>query len=123
MMKSSPNSPFCTILRAFCTARAGKHVLVEKPLALTYEDALQMIESCKNAHVIMGTNPHLRNAITHRKLHDLVADGAIGRPLAARVFHDDLINAGATWVDEAACRDGNQVWGRVVADIPAFAGS
>ena len=33
---------------------------------------------------------------------------------------DDLINAGATWVDEAAFCDGNQVWGRVVADIPAF---
>jgi protease I len=33
---------------------------------------------------------------------------------------DDLINAGATWLDESAFRDGNQVWGRVVADIPAF---
>jgi len=33
---------------------------------------------------------------------------------------DDLVNAGATWVDDAAFRDGNQVWGRVVADIPAF---
>ncbi len=33
---------------------------------------------------------------------------------------DDLINAGATWVDEAAFREGNLVWGRVVADIPAF---
>ena len=33
---------------------------------------------------------------------------------------DDLVNAGATWVDEAAFRDGNLVWGRVVADIPAF---
>lgn len=33
---------------------------------------------------------------------------------------DDLVNAGAIWVDEAALRDGNQVWGRVVADIPAF---
>lgn len=33
---------------------------------------------------------------------------------------DDLVNAGATWVDEAAFCDGNQVWGRVVADIPAF---
>jgi protease I len=33
---------------------------------------------------------------------------------------DDLVNAGATWVDESAFRDGNQVWGRVVADIPAF---
>lgn len=33
---------------------------------------------------------------------------------------DDLVNAGGTWVDEPAFRDGNQVWGRVVADIPAF---
>ncbi|MFZ2359220.1 MAG: type 1 glutamine amidotransferase domain-containing protein [Anaerolineae bacterium] len=33
---------------------------------------------------------------------------------------DDLVNAGAIWVDEPAFRDGNQVWGRVVEDIPAF---
>ncbi len=33
---------------------------------------------------------------------------------------DDLVNAGASWVDEAAFRDGNLVWGRVVADIPAY---
>jgi protease I len=33
---------------------------------------------------------------------------------------DDLINAGAEWVDKAAFRDGNIVWGRVVEDIPDF---
>ncbi len=33
---------------------------------------------------------------------------------------DDLVNAGATWVDESAFQDGNLVWGRVVADIPAY---
>ena len=33
---------------------------------------------------------------------------------------DDLVNAGATWVDEPAFRDGNIVWGRVVPDIPDF---
>lgn len=33
---------------------------------------------------------------------------------------DDLLNAGATWVDEPAFRDGNLVWGRVVPDIPFF---
>jgi protease I len=33
---------------------------------------------------------------------------------------DDLINAGAQWVDRPAFREGNLVWGRVVADIPAF---
>lgn len=33
---------------------------------------------------------------------------------------DDLVNAGAVWADEPAFREGNQVWGRVVADIPDF---
>ena len=33
---------------------------------------------------------------------------------------DDLVNVGGVWVDEAAFREGNQVWGRVVADIPDF---
>lgn len=35
-------------------------------------------------------------------------------------IQDDLVNAGATWRDDAAFRSGNIVWGRVVADIPAF---
>lgn len=35
-------------------------------------------------------------------------------------IRDDLVNAGATWVDEPAFRDANLVWGRVVADIPPF---
>ncbi|HUG33747.1 MAG TPA: type 1 glutamine amidotransferase domain-containing protein [Anaerolineales bacterium] len=33
---------------------------------------------------------------------------------------DDLVNVGAVWVDEPAFQEGNQVWGRVVADIPDF---
>jgi protease I len=33
---------------------------------------------------------------------------------------DDIINAGGTWRDESAFRDGNLVWGRVVSDIPNF---
>ena len=33
---------------------------------------------------------------------------------------EDLLNAGAPWVDAPALRDGNLVWGRVVPDIPYF---
>jgi len=33
---------------------------------------------------------------------------------------DDILNAGGSWVDEPAFREGNLVWGRVVADIPDF---
>ncbi len=47
-----------------------------------------------------------------------ILDGA--RATGSLGIKDDLENAGATWVDEAAFRDGNLVWGRVVPDIPAF---
>lgn len=33
---------------------------------------------------------------------------------------DDLENVGGVWADEPAFREGNQVWGRVVADISDF---
>jgi protease I len=41
------------------------------------------------------------------------ATGSVG-------IKDDLVNVGGVWADEAAFREGNQVWGRVVADIPDF---
>jgi len=42
------------------------------------------------------------------------------RSVGSLGIKDDLVNAGAVWVDEAAFRERNQVWGRVVADIPDF---
>ncbi len=42
------------------------------------------------------------------------------RATGSEGIKDDLINAGAVWVNEAAFREGNVVWGRVVADIPAY---
>lgn len=47
-----------------------------------------------------------------------IVDG--GRATGSLGIKDDLVNAGAEWVDEPAFRDGNLVWGRVVPDIPAF---
>jgi len=47
-----------------------------------------------------------------------IVDGA--RATGSLGIKDDLENAGATWVDEAAFREGNLVWGRVVPDIPDF---
>lgn len=42
------------------------------------------------------------------------------RAVGSTGIKDDMVNAGATWLDEAAFRDGNLVWGRVVDDIPDF---
>lgn len=66
---------------------AGKHVLCEKPLALSLDSARKMVAAAVAAGVVMGTNHHLRNASTHRTMRALIQSGTIGRPLAARVFH------------------------------------
>lgn len=59
--------------------------------------------------------------ICHAGLVGISADIVEGhRATGSQGIKDDLVNAGATWVDEPAFRDGNQVWGRVVKDIPAF---
>jgi deglycase len=50
-----------------------------------------------------------------------ISAGIVGaRATGSLGIKDDLLNAGAEWVDEAAFRDGTLVWGRVVADIPDF---
>ena len=42
------------------------------------------------------------------------------RATGSEGIKDDMVNAGAIWVDEPAFREGNLVWGRVVADIPDY---
>ncbi|RUV29434.1 MULTISPECIES: Gfo/Idh/MocA family oxidoreductase [unclassified Mesorhizobium] len=73
--------------QALAAIRAGKHVLCEKPLALTSADARAMVAAAKAAGIVLGTNHHLRNAGSHRAMREAIAAGRIGRPIAARVFH------------------------------------
>jgi 1,5-anhydro-D-fructose reductase (1,5-anhydro-D-mannitol-forming) len=73
--------------QVLAAARAGRHVLCEKPLALSLADAQSMVAACRDAGIVMGTNHHLRNAGTHIAMRDTIAAGRIGTPLAARVFH------------------------------------
>jgi len=82
---SSTNDQHCE--QVLAAAAAGKHVLCEKPLALSVKDAERMVDACRANGVVMATNHHLRNAATHRKMRELVQAGAVGTPLFARVFH------------------------------------
>ncbi|CAH2408942.1 Gfo/Idh/MocA family protein [Mesorhizobium escarrei] len=73
--------------QALAAIKAGKHVLCEKPLALTSADARTMVAAAKAAGLVLGTNHHLRNAGAHRAMREAIASGRIGKPIAARVFH------------------------------------
>jgi 1,5-anhydro-D-fructose reductase (1,5-anhydro-D-mannitol-forming) len=68
-------------------ARAGKHVLCDKPLATTLAEADAMVAACEEAGVVFATNHHLPNSPAHRALRRLIQDGALGELRAMRVHH------------------------------------
>jgi protease I len=74
----------------------------------------KLVKEMNEAHQPIGV-------ICHGGLVAISAGIVRGRRATGSLgIKDDLVNAGATWVDAPAFRDGNQVWGRVVADIPDF---
>lgn len=73
--------------QALAAIAAGKHVLCEKPLAMSVEDAIEMVTTAKKAEVVFATNHHLRNAGSHLKIKELIQDGEIGTVQSIRVFH------------------------------------
>ncbi|MGY1601336.1 Gfo/Idh/MocA family protein [Geodermatophilus sp. SYSU D00815] len=63
---------------------SGRHVLCEKPLALTLADARAMIDAAAAAGVVLATNHGRRNDPALRAARDLVRAGALGEPRATR---------------------------------------
>lgn len=59
-------------------AKAGKHVLVEKPMALTLADADAMIETCQVAGVALGVVLQRRSEPLFRRVHDAIHAGDLG---------------------------------------------
>jgi predicted dehydrogenase len=64
-------------------AKAGKHVICEKPIALTVEDAQAMIDACQGIRFFVGMV--LRFFPQYRSTKQLVAAGRIGEPGVLRL--------------------------------------
>lgn len=73
--------------QAMAAILVGKHVLCEKPLAMSVGDAVTMVRAAADAGLVFATNHHLRNAGSHLAIRDLIAAGRIGTVLSVRVFH------------------------------------
>lgn len=59
-------------------ASAGCHVFCEKPLALSLTDAMQAIEACQQANVVLGVGFQRRTWPTYEAMRSLVESGALG---------------------------------------------
>ncbi|MFC1983430.1 Gfo/Idh/MocA family protein [Chloroflexota bacterium] len=65
-------------------AEAGKHVLCEKPMALTVADCEHMIEACKKHNVKLAIDFQNRFSPAVVQARRLIADGKIGEIVVAR---------------------------------------
>ncbi len=72
-----PNDRHCEVVLA--AAAAGKHVVVEKPLALNLDEADRMIAACEAAGVMLGYAEELCFCPKYVRLKQLADEGAFGR--------------------------------------------
>ena len=66
------------------SAKAGKHVLCEKPLGMTVAEAEEMIEVCKQTGVKLGCAFMMRFVAQHQYALRLIKEGKLGTPTYAR---------------------------------------
>lgn len=73
--------------------RAGRHVLCEKPMAMNYAEALEMVGAGHEAGRVLGVAYYRRMYPKLRRAKELLAAGAIGRPVLAEISSHDWFNA------------------------------
>ncbi|MBI2907613.1 MAG: Gfo/Idh/MocA family oxidoreductase [Chloroflexi bacterium] len=80
-------------------ARAGKHVLCEKPMALTVADSERMIEVCAKEAVKLGINFQNRHHPAHVEARRLIEAGKIGQItlVTAQYSHGRMASGHTNW--------------------------
>jgi predicted dehydrogenase len=64
---------------ALAAADAGKHVLVEKPMATTLDDCDRMLAAFEERNLVLSVGYHQRFRESNWRTRELVQSGAIGR--------------------------------------------
>jgi len=71
--------------QALAALEAGKHVLCEKPIALTLEDASKMVDTARERGLKLGVGFQRRFHDEWRALREIIRGGRIGRPIVWRM--------------------------------------
>lgn len=93
-------------------ARAGKHVMVEKPIATTLEDAQGMIDACEAAGVKLQVAFPCRYIPAVQRVKEMVDSGRLGRLLGIRSSNHGTMPGG--WFIEKELSGGGAVMDHTV---------
>ncbi|MCK5758715.1 MAG: Gfo/Idh/MocA family oxidoreductase [Clostridiales bacterium] len=70
--------------QAMLAADMGKHILLEKPIALTVEEGQEVIDYCKEKGVLLATGFMMRYHAYHQAMKELVDVGKLGQIVSCR---------------------------------------
>jgi D-apiose dehydrogenase len=75
-------------------ARRGVHVICQKPLAPSLEDAEAMIAACRQAGVLLSVNENWRWRAWYRQVKQVLDEGRLGRLRYARIAQHRNVTLG-----------------------------
>ncbi|WP_222105914.1 Gfo/Idh/MocA family protein [Paraburkholderia sp. BCC1886] len=87
-------------------AKAGKHVLCEKPMANTADEARRMIDACAAAHVKLMIAYRCQFEVFNSEAARLVQSGELGRPRIIEATNTQAQGPGDQWRLKAALAGG-----------------
>jgi len=90
-------------------AQAGKHVLCEKPIAATTEDAQQMITACKNANRFLMVAYRVQYEPHHQLMKDWVRNNIFGKVKIIECFNGQYIDDASQWRFKKALAGGGSL--------------
>ncbi|MGO4594791.1 Gfo/Idh/MocA family protein [Leifsonia sp. 2TAF2] len=100
---------------------AGRSVLLEKPIALTLEDAVRVEEAASRASGILLVAHVVRFFPGYAALAERVAGGSVGRPRVVRASRISAAPVGYDWLADDA-RSGGMLVDFAIHDIDQAAG-
>ena len=96
----TPDVTHGPVLRRVIEEPGIRAVLVEKPLALSVEDAADMIRRCEAKGIVIAVNYSRRYTQAHAKVRALVHSGAVGTPRLVRgLYVNGTLHNGTHWFD------------------------
>lgn len=69
---------------AMAAAQAGKHILVEKPMAMNLTECRAIVEAADRSGALVMVGQNQRFMSDHKRIKQLIDDGVIGRVVAVR---------------------------------------
>ena len=65
-------------------ARAKKHILIEKPIALTMQDGEEVLRVCREEGVKIAVGLMMRFHAYHQKMKEIISSGKLGKVVSCR---------------------------------------